>query len=172
MRAILAILLTLASTAGCTQDKPVASLTYQEVQRVSDFYHIKFSSDLDLDAIFNPEQGEKVVSQRLVCALEGDHDFSVSHSLQRYLRGDVSIAPASDPAKSSRFIYLSKANFYESFDKDTSRKYISDASLRKMLQAQTAIPCKIVMTVYAKRPYYSKTMLIPTQDILKQIPIS
>lgn len=170
MRTILAILLTMSSTTGCTQDKPVATLKYLEIQKVSEFYEIKFASDIDLDTIFNPELGEKIVSQRLVCALEGDQDFSVNHSMQRYLRGDVNIASTTSRTQSDKFVYLSKANFYESFDKDTSRKYIADAPLRKILQAQSAIPCKIVMTVYAKRPYYSSTMLVPTQDILKYLP--
>lgn len=172
MRTILAIVLALASTTGCTQDKPVATPTYMNVLGGANSYEIKFSSDIDLNKIYNPELGEKVVAQNLVCALEGDHDFSVKHSLQRYLRGDVSAVSATDPAHPNKFVYVSNANFFETFDNDSSRKYISDASLRKMLQARPAIPCKIVMTVYAKRPYYSATMLIPTQDILKQLPAS
>lgn len=170
MRSILAILLALASATGCSQDKPIATLKYLEMHRVSDSYEIKFSSNLDLNALFNPELDEKVVSQRLVCALENDQDFSVKHSLQRYLRGDVSTVALATPSHAREFVYLSNANFFESFDNDRSRKYISDASLRKILQAKPSIPCKIVMTIYAKQAYYSATMLMPTQDILKLLP--
>ena len=39
----------------------------------------------------------------------------------------------------------------------------------KILAGKNAVPCKVVMTVYMERPYYSAAMLIPVQDIFKQI---
>jgi hypothetical protein len=169
MRILITALIITFSASGCSHAKPIAKPEYSEVKRSSNFYEIGFKSDINLDTIFTSEEGEKVVTNRLVCALEDDHDFSVKHSLQRYFRGEISVV-STQPEKSGKFAYVSKGNFYESFDKDTSRKYISDDSLRNILSKSKSLPCKVVMTIYLKDPYYSATMFIPVQDILKELP--
>ena len=158
--------------AGCSHAKPVANLTFSEIKKVTRAYEIKFSSDINLDALFNPDADEKVVARRLICALEDDHDFSVKHSLDRYYRSEFTAIAAVPSSPPGRFHYLAKSDFYETFDEDASRQHITDEALRKLLSGKKTIPCKVVMTVYMKQPYYSATMLIPAEDILKQIPLS
>ncbi len=156
--------------AGCSHAKPIANLKYAEINKVPRAYEIKFSSDLNLDTLFNPDADEKVVARRLICALEDDHDFSVKHTIKRFFRGEFIALPAAPASQAGQFHYLAKSDFYETLDDDASRDHISDETLRKLLSGKKTIPCKVVMTVYMKEPYYSATMLVPVSDILKQIP--
>ena len=166
MRTLLAVCLFCVPLSACSAKKPVADLAFSHFKKAGDAYEVGFKSNIDLDALYASEKDEKVVSRRLICALDKDRDFSVNHSLQKYLRGEIAPLAQKQP---STYSYLAHADFYKSFDNDTTRQYIDERELAEILSKTPEIACKVVMTVYMKSPYYSATMLIPAGEILKVI---
>jgi hypothetical protein len=114
----------------------------------------------------DPAGKRKVVTRQLRCALKEDQDFSDEHVIERYGEGQVIKECAwSDDG---RLYYTSL--FFETFNKDTTRKYISGEELKRILGHREKIPCKVVMTIYLSNPYYSATMWVPSAEILKVLP--
>ena len=50
-----------------------------------------------------------------------------------------------------------------------SRRDLSTTELNHLLSNQQHIPCKVVVTAYGYKPYYSNTLYIPVADLLRQI---
>lgn len=44
-----------------------------------------------------------------------------------------------------------------------------NSSLYALLSQRKSVPCKVVVTAYGYKPYYSNTMNIPTADLLREI---
>ncbi len=172
MRTAFALLLVFVTTTGCTQSKPLVTPSFIGIQKIPHFYQIQFASDVALSSIFDEKAGEKVVSNRLLCALEDDQNFSVGRAIERTLTAELPAAPQPVASSAGRFVYEARANFYENADNESSRRLIPPDPLRSILLKRESIACKVVMTVYLKKPYYSAAMYIPTSAILKELPVS
>lgn len=150
-------------------EKPVAQIDFQGIYKTEDQYRIKFVSSVNLDILYNEQNDEKVVSRRLVCSLVDDVNFSVDHNLEKFFRGHFEVSLTSSNMEDGPFKYESIGNFYFSQDRGTSKRVIDDIDLIQTLRLRTTIPCRVVMTIYLRRPYYSTIMHIPTAEIVAEI---
>lgn len=167
MRSVLLFSILLAAVPACSPNRPVANLKFVEATNSGSHIRIHYQSDTDFDSVVDRAGKRKVVTTRLRCALEEDQDFSVGHIIERYGEGQ----DIKEEVFSKTIIgYIATMYFFETFNKDTTRRYISGEELRVILGRREKIPCKVVMTIYLSRPYYSATMWIPSSEILKALP--
>lgn len=171
MRAIdWCLTLNLVLMAGCFfTEKRVAEIGCEGVCKTEDQYRIKFESNINLDLLYGEKNDEKVVSPRLVCSLVDDVDFSVDHNLVKFFRGHFEVGSIKSNLEESQFNYESIGNFYISQDRGTSKRVIDDIDLIQILRLRTTISCRVVMTIYLRKPYYSTIMHIPTAEIVAEI---
>lgn len=171
MRAIdLSLKITLALVIGAfSMEKPVAEIGYQGIYKSGGQYRVKFNSNINLDLLRSEINKEKVVSRRLVCSLLDDADLSVKHNLTKFFRGNFSASALNSNSEIIPFKYESVGNFYFSQDRGTSKRVIDDIVLIRILEMRTTIPCRVVMTIYLRKPYYSTTMHIPAADIVAEV---
>lgn len=160
----------LAFCSGCAKDhaKPPANLNYVSVERATfRLYAIRYQSDVDVLDLFDRGEGVGMASGTLECALADDHDFSVGKAMQFSAVGlidsDVS------QRKKEEFSYLTSAFLVETSSDRSSQRYLSTTELNNLLSNKNQIPCKVVITAYGYKPYYSNTMNIPTADLLREI---
>ena len=156
--------------SGCSVgDRPDAHLSFSKFYQSEARYAIEFYSDRDIDRLFFPEKGEKTVSRSLICALEKDQDFRVEHSLAKLFDGGLNLEGREGV---QRYKYSSAGNFFLTWDGDARRRTLDSREVLKLLEDKQEINCKVVVTVYLHRPYYSQVMKIPVSalvNVLKQV---
>lgn len=165
---LLCILMVVCS--GCAKDhmKPAANLDFVSVKREKTLlYDIRYESDVDVLDLFDRGEGKGMASGTLECALAEDEDFSVDKFIRFSATGSIqSEKNASGPAK---YTYLSSAFMSEVSSGGGSRRDLSPAELNNLLSNKQQIPCKVVVTAYGYKPYYSNTLHIPVADLLREI---
>lgn len=67
------------------------------------------------------------------------------------------------------FSYLTRAFMVETSSDRSSERNLSVAELNHLLSKKQQIPCKVVVTAYGYKPYYSNTLHIPVADLLREI---
>ena len=154
-------------SAGCTSaEAPVAKLSFSSIYKAGTEYSIIFRADRDMESFFS-YNGKKVVVQRLVCALDEDRDFKIEHDMHRFFRGDLTLQ---EKETEHRYRYVSNGNFFTSLDNGGHKRVIQSDEVLRLLADEVTIDCKVVMTIYLSKPYYSDTMKIPVvamTDVLK-----
>ncbi|WP_236177228.1 MULTISPECIES: hypothetical protein [Pseudomonas] len=161
----------LAACSGCAKDhaKPPATLSFISVGRESGslLYDIRYESDIDVLDLFGRGERVGMVSGTLNCALADDVDFSVGKAIQFSAVGLVD----SDKGRgeSAGFSYLTNAFLVETSSNRSSQRQLSAAELNQLLSGKQQIPCKVVVTAYGYKPYYSNTMNLPVADLLREV---
>jgi len=145
--------------------RPVANLTFSTFQKVHAGYMIEFYSDIDIDSLFASAHTRKVVAKKLICALEDDRDFSVEHNMARFFRGGVEFQEAVLEKSRQKYRYLSDGIFYLSFDNGSQVTKLTEDEVVSLLSNKKEIECKVIMTIFLSRPYYSATMKISAEKI-------
>lgn len=165
------LFLLVAACSSCAKDhnKLAADLKFLSVEREGalSLYDIRFSSDMNIQDLYGRGEGVGQASTMLVCALERDDDFSVDHTIERSAYGLIEKKSSGNTA--GEFSYVSSAFLSETLNKGTSRRNLSADELNAMLLSKKNIPCKVVVTAYGYKPYYSKTMSIPSADLLREV---
>ena len=160
----------LAICSGCARDhvKPPANLSFVSVERQKSLlYDVRYQSDVDVLNLF--DRGERVgmASGMLKCALEDDQDFSVGKAIRFSAVGLVT-SEISEDGKAG-YSYLTSAFMVETSSNRSSERNLSVAELNQLLANKQQIPCKVVVTAYGYKPYYSNTMNLPVADLLREI---
>lgn len=101
------------------------------------------------------------------CGLSDDQDFSIK-KFMRFTAFGV-IEPEKDVSSKVGFSYLTHTFMSELSNGGGSRRDLSVAELNHLLANKQQIPCKVVITAYGYKPYYSNTMNIPVADLLREI---
>ncbi|VVQ18592.1 hypothetical protein PS925_04463 [Pseudomonas fluorescens] len=157
--------------SGCAKDhiKPPANLVFRSIERddSSLLYVIRYQSDVDVLNLF--DRGERVgmASGMLECALSDDQDFSIK-KFMRFTAFGV-IQPEKDVSSKMGFSYLTRTFMSELSNGGGSQRDLSASELNQLLSNKQQIPCKVVVTAYGYKPYYSNTMNIPVADLLREI---
>ncbi len=167
-RLLLCGLLTICS--GCAKDhvKPPANLSFESVEREnSSLYVIRYQSDVNVLDLF--DRGERVgmISGMLHCSLADDHDFSVGKAIQFSAFGLIRSEKNGDAT--AKFSYLTRAFLSETSNDRSSERDLSVTELNHFLSDKQQVPCKVVVTAYGYKPYYSNIMNIPVADLLREI---
>ncbi|MEG0066447.1 MAG: hypothetical protein RR740_17790 [Pseudomonas sp.] len=160
----------LAICSGCAKDhlQPPANLIFVSVERErSLLYVIRYQSDVDVRDLFGRGERQGMISGTLRCALADDHDFSVGKAIRFSAIG--LIRSEKNQANETKFSYLTPAFITETSDNRSSERDLSVAEMNQLLSNKQQIPCKVVVTAYGYKPYYSNTMHIPVADLLREI---
>lgn len=185
MRKALFILI-ISLCAACTpHNKPIANIQFSKTTSTEKIYEplqeggepiksrthtIYFTSNIEILNLFKEENSSNpVVSPRLICALENDEDFSVKHRMKRYIYGYIDRDNIATSSSAGLFDYAIEFNFIEGNDSGSSESNIEKQKLNELLSKKQTVPCKVVMTIYLSAPYYSNTMYIPAEDLLREI---
>ncbi|KOX98888.1 hypothetical protein AM274_28370 [Pseudomonas nunensis] len=163
------LLAMMCSSCAKEHNKSSAIVEFLSVKREEGLplYDISFSSNIDLQDLYGRGEGLGQASTNLNCALENDSDFSVGNTIERSAYG---LIEKSAPGHvQGAFNYVTRAFLSETRNKGTSRRNLSVDELNSILANKTDIPCKVVITAYGYKPYYSNTMHIPTADLLREI---
>jgi hypothetical protein len=158
------------SLMGCARDTaPSAKLEFVSIKSSGSNFELVFNSSVNFTKIKDDHKFFPVVGAYLKCALEDDKDFTVGYFIPRTL--EAILDPDEDQPKlmGSAFQYSLKARFLETLDNGGSTSYISNAQVASLLAKKTSIPCKIAMSVYASKPYYSEVMELPTAKVLQEL---
>lgn len=162
----ISVLFILCTACAKDHHKPVAQLTYTDfVSTGNGLYGLGFRSDIDLLNLF--QRGEGFIGGMMHCALSDDTDFSVEHVLQK--SGYGSIDSGARGTSDRGFEFVATIFFRETFNEGRSSRTITDAELRGLLSGKATIPCKYVATIYGFKPYYSGSLMVPVQDIFREL---
>ncbi|KAE9646992.1 hypothetical protein EJA71_08420 [Pseudomonas sp. PB106] len=160
----------LAVCSGCAKDhlQPPANLRYVSVDRSSVLlYVIKYQSDVDVLDLFGRGERQGMASGTLRCALADDHDFSVGKAIQFSAVGLVDSEKRENG--SSEYSFSTSTFITETSSDRSSERDLSTTELNHLLANKQQIPCKVVVTAYGYKPYYSNTMNVPVADLLREI---
>lgn len=156
--------------SACAKDplKPPATLSFMSVEREKSLlYAIRYQSDIDVLDLFGRGERVGMISGMLRCALADDHDFTVGKAMQFSAFG--LIRSEDNAGQKGAFSYLTRAFMVETSSDRSSERNLSVAELNHLLSNKQQIPCKVVVTAYGYKPYYSNTLHIPVADLLREI---
>ncbi|WP_233202495.1 MULTISPECIES: hypothetical protein [unclassified Dyella] len=169
---MLPILLALACTACFSTPEPPASLGFERfTQKKYEYYEFVFKSNVDFFSTYWVKEGRPVIRRMLVCSLDGDTDFSVEHTLQRFMRGEIESIGRAAEGKQTQYNYAALVNFSETLDGGRSDNHLSGDAINQLLADRSTVPCKVIMTIYLSKPYYSKTMQVPAKALLDAVTV-
>ncbi|WP_049828014.1 hypothetical protein [Pseudomonas sp. H1h] len=160
----------LAMCSGCAKDhvKPPANLSFESAEREKSLlYVIRYQSDVDVLDFFGRGERVGMISGMLHCALADDHDFSVGKAIQFSASGLIRSDKNED--RKAKFSYFTRAFLSETSDNRSSERNLSATELNQLLANKQQIPCKVVVTAYGYKPYYSNTMNLPVAELLREI---
>ncbi|WP_445178061.1 hypothetical protein [Pseudomonas sp. McL0111] len=162
------IYLSILLSAGCvrTASIPPADLTLSSVETgPKNLLIINFSSTVDLANAFNAYENANQLTPTLTCSLDGDMNFSPEHSISMRAEGLV----ATDSEFKSNFGFYSELVFYNTRADGTQHDLNDYEAIRPRLANQSSIPCKVRITAYGYKAYYTNTLFVPTKQITEQI---
>ncbi|RON57439.1 hypothetical protein [Pseudomonas frederiksbergensis] len=164
------VLLLILICSGCAKDpvKPPADLRYLSVDRNDlSIYDISYDSDIDLLDLFDRGEGVGYAAAMLVCALGDDQEFSIKHNIRLAAYG--SIRGGGHTKTDGTFRYVTSTLLSEYSSDGGLRRDLTSNELKVILGDKASIPCKVLITAYGYKPYYSNTLYIPTTDLLREI---
>ncbi|WP_281989728.1 hypothetical protein [Aquimarina aggregata] len=167
----LVIYLTSTSCSN-SHNIPQASLKYlnfnpiDKKHPVLDIFEIHFTSDIQIDSLIKEKGG----SPSFICLFTNQKEFGVKeivdnkYNISGYLKeGKEKMTP------NGFHKYTSLVKFHN--NSNEKNKYLSNNEIKKLLLKKKCIPCKIEDRFFLNttKPYLSKSMCIPVEDILEAI---
>jgi hypothetical protein len=171
LRKIVAPLLIALACSACMKDhhQPIANLAYlrvePEAERVS--FNLFFASEIDLDEVYSRLDGSGKIGQSLSCSLERDPVFAMDHVIPLFGSGTLERVGQ----EQGRYLYRSSLHFSETTDEGRSDRFIDQRRFNEALAGRTTVPCKVVMTAYGYRAYFSNTLMLPAGEVLPLLPL-
>lgn len=167
MKSITRILFVGMCLSGCEAKAPVAELDYLGFYAEGRTYHLRFAADQPILELFSMNKHQRIVLAQMRCSLGVDRNLNFEHYLKHYATGGLKFIELRDSKHKLRYVHDADLRFWASGPAELQ----GDESLAKeeldvLLKDKDTIPCKVRMTVNFSSPYYSKTMLVPTKDIL------
>lgn len=167
----MSVLLLAILCSSCAKDHsvPPANLDFLSIERSSIglLYKIHYDSDVNLLDLFGRGMGVGAASTMLECALGDDQNFSITNRFRYSAYGLIEVDEASHAG--GKFNYMTSAFLRQTQNNGTSREDLTVQELNGLLSGKQQIPCKVVVTAYGYKPYYSNTMNIPVADLLREI---
>ncbi|MGX0890945.1 hypothetical protein AB7M22_002953 [Pseudomonas sp. ADAK2 TE3594] len=156
----------LCTACAKTASIPPADLTLSSFGLGSNnLYTIIFTSNIDLLNAFNTYENANQLTPMLTCSLDHDLDFSVDHSINVKAEGRVT----SKNESKNNYTFLADLVFYHTNVNGTQLDQNSYDVIKPLIAAQTSIPCKVRITAYGYKAYYTNTLLIPSTLMMDQM---
>jgi len=162
------VYLTLLLCAGCvkTANIPPADLTLSSFELgPNNLFTVKFTSTVDLVNAFNDFENSNQLTPTLICSLDGDMDFSSEHSINIKAEGLVNAISQTRP----NYTFTSELVFYNTRPDGTQLDLNDYEAVRPLLVNKALIPCKVRITAYGYKTYYTKSLIIPATKMREQI---
>lgn len=168
MKKILLIIAAITLSA-CMKDhgQKAADLVFVSFKKDTQahVYKVAFRSNIELLNLFKPSQKLSVISKHLICSLETPAVFEMDHRIDNYAIGDFQLSNN----QQIDFEYAASIYFAHTTSQGTSFDYLQANDLKAQLAQRISLPCKVKITLYPLRAYYSNTLNIPTQQVLEAI---
>jgi hypothetical protein len=165
MTKLFALLCVAFFVAGCEDSKPAAHLVYKKLHQTPSGFVVQFDSNMDNERLY--QRNEEIIVKKLMCAIGDDRNFEVGHPMQYVFRGDLELRGSSTVGTQTNYHYFSNGDFYEIPPASNDVKALTGVSLAKAIGNKISVPCKLIMTVYMRNPYYSREMLLSAADVLR-----
>lgn len=166
LRGLIYASILLCTACAKTASIPPADLTLSSFgPGPNNLYTINFTSNIDLLNAFNTYENANQLTPMLTCSLDHDLDFSTDHSINVKAEGLVT---AKSESKTS-YNFLADLVFYYTNLDGTQLDQNSYDVIKPLIAAQTSIPCKVRITAYGYKPYYTNTLLIPSALMMDQM---
>lgn len=160
-----AIILLTFALAGC-QVKPAAPLKLVSLQGKGDMIDVYFESEVNVLDIYADSSFRKNISTNFICSLADHPSFSTESDHRNVARGLVE--PTGRNRQRGEQPYQFKASLLFIDPVRSSREtsvYPSNSELAKLLKTRQELKCKVRVLAYLTPPYFSETLLIPTDNI-------
>lgn len=152
--------------SACSEPEATANLSYVRMYQQPTTTVVEFTSDLNIEALYEKNRYQKVVRKYLKCALDDDQNFDVENRMRYAFEGTLELQGASKVGDKITYRYRSHGDLYEQPPGSNDLNLLRGQTLVGILGNKSTVPCKVIMTVYVSSPYYSNTMSIPSADIV------
>ena len=161
MRRYIALAFLLCCSCTSNHGRPIAKLDFESVAMTpsASSFFVRFSSDTDLLTLFQSRIG-----QELVCALDGDADFSIGHYQKRYGSGIVELS-----GNASKGNYISRVIFRETGAVRGKQRILAGDELRRALRVSDVVVCVFRVHTTKYKTYFSDFMRIPAMDFIRAL---
>lgn len=162
------------TSISCSKDHniPQASLNYIKFNPIDkkhpflDIFEVHFTSDIQIDSLIKEKGG----SPNFICLFTDQKNFGIKevvdskYNISGYLK-----EKKEKNTPNGSFKYTSLVKFRKNYNE--KNEYLSKNEIKKLLSKKRCIPCKIEDRFFMNttKPYLSKPMYIPVEDILKVI---
>jgi hypothetical protein len=164
------LLLTILCSA-CAKNHTVqpANLNFLTIERKpsSLYYEIYYGSDVNLLDLFGRGMREGAASTMLECALGDDQDFSITNRFRYSAYGLIDVDEANKAG--GKYNYVTSATLRQTVNNGSTQEFLSTQELNGLLSGKLQVPCKVVITAWGYKPYYSNTMNLPVADLLREV---
>lgn len=155
-------------SSGCVKDHGIDPLPLRFVSFSDNPYRydLRFQADEDLLSLFERHTGNGQISERLVCALDGDENFDLEHVITYNLSGSPEFESR---APDGSFNYLAQMSFDKTLPSRSSSTELTRETIQRLLENRTTIPCKLYITAFPYHAYFSLVMRIPVSALLAEV---
>ncbi|POA50421.1 hypothetical protein C1893_02425 [Pseudomonas sp. MPR-ANC1] len=147
--------------AGCAKTPviPPAELALLSFEKsANNSFIVNFSSTVNLLIAFNHYERSNQLNPTLICSLDGDMEFSSEHAINVKAEGRVE----ENSENPSGYEFTTELLFYNVRHDGTQHDLNDYEAIRPLLIKQSFIPCKVRITAYGYKAYYTQTLLIPS----------
>lgn len=146
---------------------PAPRIEFASIEYDSGLYTIRFRSDRDVVNLYKAHGISAQIGTWLSCSLDGDSDFSIEHEI--LLSGSASVRDVRIVEGDRRYEFSTVMMFQESIDGGSGSRFIRKEVLLSLLSKQQYIPCRVTLTAFLYKAYYSNVMYVPTTRIIAQV---
>ncbi len=165
-RNLIFLAVLLCTSCAKTPNIPAAELTLLSFEQgPNKRYIVNFTSSINLLTAFQDYENSNQLTPMLTCSLNRDTQFSTDHSIDIKAEGLVKLKDANNTSHT----FISPLIFYYINPDGTRRNNNDYDAFIPLLSTQTLIPCKVQITYYGFKAYYSKTLFIPSALMLEQM---
>ncbi|MCV4264491.1 hypothetical protein [Pseudomonas capsici] len=165
-RSLICLLAISCTACVKTANIPPAELTLSSFGPAPDYpYTLDFTSSVDLQHAFNDYENSNQLPPMLICSLDPDAEFSIERPINIRAEGRVEASNKTKP----NYSFTSKLVFYYYNPDGSQRQHNDFEAIRPLLAKQESVPCKVRITAYGYKAYFTNTLFIPSAIIIEQI---
>lgn len=144
--------------------QPPASLSFVGVEADRFHYDVVFEADIDFLAFYSKNPGQKVTSNLLICSMGTKPNFDVEGDHHNPANGTIEYVGKATRNNRPAYRYKSHLIFYKSVPSGGQSMAKAD-EVYKQLPPEGNMRCQVRLLVYMGPVYFSKTLLVPTDQI-------
>lgn len=155
-------------TSGCVKDHGIDPMPLRFLSFTDNThrYDLRFQADEDLSSLFERHTGTGQISEGLVCALDGDENFDLEHVIVYNLSGWPDFESR---AADGSYNYLAQMRFSKTEPNRSTSTDLTRDTIQRLLEKRTTIPCKLYITAFPYRAYFTLVMRIPVSVLLPEV---